>query len=738
MSDFRAGRTRICSACLLIAAFSSPQILFAACSDNIPRHRANVSCHGSDTVGIRAPSAQNVSVYVGSGASIVTASSPAIELGAGADIQNRGYLSAGAAYTVQLADGDDRLRNSGHIAGNIHLGNGDNRVELNGGHIDGRLFSGRHSDTLIWNSGTVGDGILLGAGDDSATLNSVPSPRGTLLDGGFGNDALLLSNQSLRNPARLYGWESIRLSGNSSITFDNALSLGGSDALPSRLTIDAGSRLLIPEFTTSITAVAGQALLVENHGSIDLRGTTENELRIAGDYSGRGELYLDAILGDDDSQADRLVVDGGHAGGSTLVHLNKLGGRGAETRKGILIVEARNGGSTNPDAFYMPAPVSAGPFEYYLFRGGKTEEEADNWYLRNNLLPGSEPPSTAVPPPAAAKLSSQFPADAATANTGTVSQGDRPIPLYRPEVPLYAQIKSLAQQMSLQQISSFQQRRGEQRNWSSGQASGWLRLYHRDLRLAWDGDVHSEFDGRMSGLQLNGNLYSGPTCKGSQELGLFAGSSFVRGDVTGFARGVENYRAGRNHLNGYYFGTYFSDYRHDDSYLDVMVKLGYVTVESSSHRGLSTAIRGPQITLSVEKGLTLPLGERFRLEPQLQVIANYTNLSTYKDGIAQVEPDMTPEITFRGGLRVYNTSGAGQYYLFGSLWHTLDGDDELLFDKRTWLENHRGATWIETGAGLVLLDYGPGSVFFNLSYQQSVDDLDWRGGSANLGFNLNW
>lgn len=102
------------------------------------------------------------------------------------------------------------------------------------------------------------------------------------------------------------------------------------------------------------------------------------------------------------------------------------------------------------------------------------------------------------------------------------------------------------------------------------------------------------------------------------------------------------------------------------------------------------------------------------------------------------EPDMTPELTLRTGLRGYNREGRNQYYLFGSLWHTLSGHDELQFANSATLENDRGATWTEIGGGLVLLEREAGSAYLNLSYQYSVDDLDWNGGSANLGFNWAW
>ena len=724
MPQPRAGRARLYRACLMLAAtFSSPQTLLAACSDNTPRDNAAVTCSGSDSIGVQSPTSSNVTVTINSGARIATSGGPAIELGAGAEVVNYGSITASAPFSVSLSAGSDRLLNRGSIGGSVDLGDGDNIIELSGGSIAGSLLAGSGADRLHWRAGTVAGDILLGSGDDEAVLEGVANPGDTLIHGGAGRDRLRLVGQLLQDPSRLQGWESVVLGDDSLLIMNSSMTLGGSEPLATHLRIAADSALFAPEFSTAITPAAEQPLLVENHGVIDLRGGTANYLRIAGDYSGTGTLYLELLLNGDDSAADRLVIDGGRASGSTEIRFERLRGSGETSPEGILLVEAINGGSTDAGAFQLREPLSAGPYEYQLFRGGDSSEEADNWYLRAHLLP-----------PVA-----ELQADGAdTTGAATGRQARKPIPLYRPEIPLYAQAKSLAQQLSLQQISSFQQRRGEQRNWSNGHNSGWLRLYHQDMQLDWQGDVYSRFDGTMSGLQLSGNLYAGPTCHGSQELGLFAGSSIARGDVTGFARGLRDYRAGTNDIDSYYAGIYFSDYRHDQSYLDLLFKVGYVGLESTSFRGLSTRIRGPQLSLSIEKGIALPLGERFNLEPQLQTLVNYTNMTAYEDGISRVEVDMTPEVTFRAGLRGYNTQGDNQYYLFANLWYTLGGYDGLLFDNRITLKNQRRATWAEVGAGTVLLEFSAGSIFFNLSYQHSLDRLDWQGGSGNLGFNLNW
>ncbi len=72
------------------------------------------------------------------------------------------------------------------------------------------------------------------------------------------------------------------------------------------------------------------------------------------------------------------MIDGGTAGGQTLLKINNVGGPGAQTTgDGILVVEAVNGGSILPGAFVNSATsfrlaniVAAGPYEYLLVRGG--------------------------------------------------------------------------------------------------------------------------------------------------------------------------------------------------------------------------------------------------------------------------------------------------------------------------------------------------------------------------------
>lgn len=580
--------------------------------------------------------------------------------------------------------------------------------------------------------------ITLGSGDNQYTLkggSQAGRDSSLIIDGGSGNDRLNIQGVSLNNPARLLRWESISLTQSAQLTLDSNLVFSGSEALPGQLLIEHNSALLLPHFSAAIDSSNNQALSVVNHGSIDMRGRSANRLSIQGDYFGGGNsrIHMDLVAGGDKSFSDRLIINGGHASGATELTFNRLAGSGAETSNGILVVETQNGGTTEERAFYSQGPVSAGPYDYFLYRGANDPGTADNWYLRSTLSP----------------------ADGAADNTAG-NAINAPVRSYRPEVPLYAQAKALARLTSLQEIGSYHKRRGEQRSWFDGYNDDWMRVHHLSANHNWRGNMNNRFDGDITGFQLGTNLRAGPTCTGGvRESGLFFGSTRASGDVTGFARGRNNYSAGRNQLSSHHLGYYFNDYRPNMGYFDFTAKVAYLELESYSHRGIGDTITGPQLTVSMEKGFTLPATEQFNLEPQFQTVVNYSNFSAYQDGISWVEPDMTPEVSFRAGLRIYNNvhgnthntssatgnswlNGALRYYLFGNLWHTLGGNDELLFDVKLQLDQERQATWGEFGAGIVLLEHKFGSAFLNLGYQQSLDDLDWSGSSANLGFNWAW
>ncbi|GAA5525757.1 hypothetical protein Maes01_02330 [Microbulbifer aestuariivivens] len=312
--------------------------------------------------------------------------------------------------------------------------------------------------------------------------------------------------------------------------------------------------------------------------------------------------------------------------------------------------------------------------------------------------------------------------------TGTKTQAPHALPasIQIPNGPvstpqllaLHSQIKALAQQLSLQEVAGYQQRPG---NAGSSMGTGAVRLFHRSEQLSWSGDIRSRFDGQLSGIQLDRYLYSGPTCRGTQQLGLLAGSSIARGDVTAAFPEGEAFAAGRNTLTSYYGGLYFSDYRQDQSYIDVMAKVSYLTADTESIQGLSARIRGPQVTLSAERSIAISVREAINLEPQLQLIANHTNLHGLLTKTDYLYTDMTPELALRSGLRAYPLHNSREIYAFANYWVNLGGKDGLLMHNGKHLNIERGARWGELGGGLTLLNTKRAAVFLSFSYRQSLD-----------------
>jgi hypothetical protein len=89
-----------------------------------------------------------------------------------------------------------------------------------------------------------------------------------------------------------------------------------------------------------------------------------------------GRLGLNTFLGTDGSPSNQLIINGGSGSGSTNILVRNTGGPGAETTgNGILVVNAINGGTTTANAFSLAGGrVTAGAFDYVLFRGGVSRD----------------------------------------------------------------------------------------------------------------------------------------------------------------------------------------------------------------------------------------------------------------------------------------------------------------------------------------------------------------------------
>lgn len=123
-------------------------------------------------------------------------------------------------------------------------------------------------------------------------------------------------------------------------------------------------------------------------------GNSIGVLTVDGDYtSDGGVLEIEAMLGDDTSPADLLLITGNALLGlaPTLVTVINVGGLGAETTgDGIKIVEVQ-GGVSDAGAFVLNGPAIGGAYSYKLFQNDLATGLDGDWYLRADKLAPTTP-----------------------------------------------------------------------------------------------------------------------------------------------------------------------------------------------------------------------------------------------------------------------------------------------------------------------------------------------------------
>ncbi|HFP4231831.1 TPA: autotransporter outer membrane beta-barrel domain-containing protein [Escherichia coli] len=147
--------------------------------------------------------------------------------------------------------------------------------------------------------------------------------------------------------------------------------------------IDNRGTLLINDYGASVLSapvtVSGNMTLRQSGRVIINNGNNAGQtLNLNGDWKSEGgNLFLGAILGDDNSKADQLHISG-HASGTTHVHVANLGGSGAQTLEGIKLIST---GSSDKDAFIQKGRIVAGSYDYHLQQGTKSGQNTSDWYL---------------------------------------------------------------------------------------------------------------------------------------------------------------------------------------------------------------------------------------------------------------------------------------------------------------------------------------------------------------------
>lgn len=682
----------------------------------------------------------------------------------------------------------------GFIGGNISTSGGDDNITVSGGVINGEIRASVGNDTFQWlGGGQINSAVLMGDGDDTALLQGLSESTLThtpSIDGGLGNDQLTFDATTSSTAARYIGWETVNLTNRSRLDLAGEFFVGDSGTGKGAINIDSSSKLVVANGSIR-PYTAGQLATLNNAGTVDM--TADNSatsvLTVHGNYVGNnGQLHLHTVLGDENSATDKLVVSDGSISGHTQLAVSNLGGVGGLTRNdGIEVVQALNGAVSSPDAFALNGSVSAGAYQYFLFHGGTTAGKEHNWYLRSSVVavqppavvtptppvtpavpvapipanppvvdpdePPVEPPTAQpvapveppAPPPSQVAAAHSPQSAASNPPLPTAIAGAEPIPLYRPEVPIYSVDIPAAQIMTLQALGTFHERQGEQSLLTETGAvpAGWARAYGSDFNKSWSGTVAPSFDGTVKGFQVGHDLYAAETSGGqTQRFGLFIGQSRLRGDVKGFALGWQNHRAGRVKLDGDNVGAYWTLTDPTGWYVDLVAMGTRLEGNNKSDRGLKMDTKGHALALSAEAGYPLTLSEHWVVEPQAQVIGQKIDLDSQHDGISKVSFDSQEYWTGRVGARLkgrYLVSNMPvEPYLRANVWHTFGGRDTVMFDDVDRIKSDHKASTIDFGAGVVAQLSSTVSVYMEGKYGTQLDANDFEGISGTVGLRARW
>ncbi|MGE8111121.1 autotransporter outer membrane beta-barrel domain-containing protein [Pseudomonas sp. NPDC086566] len=640
--------------------------------------------------------------------------------------------------------GNDTITlNGGTIGGNISTSGGVDIITINGGTLKGNVLASAGNDILNWSGGTIGGRVDMGVGDDQVTISNLKPQTLTInIDGGAGNDSLEFNNSEIDGGAHYLNFETIDLK-DSRMTLNDTLTLGDADSGGGTLTIDAKSSLT-PRQGTVAPFTAGQLASVRNAGTIDL--STGNDalgrLTINGNYQGdNGLLRVNSVLAGDGAASDRLVVSQGAITGTTRLEVNNLGGAGAATEQnGIQVVEARDGATSSATAFVQTQRLSVGAYDYRLFKGGVTPGSANSWFLRSTVAaaptppaPGEPTPPPLPPPPVAAPAPGQpdLPAPVAGAS----------IPLYRPEVAVYAAAPRGAAIIARQALGTFHKRQGDQRllgNQGDLSAS-WGQAYGSALRQQWSGTVSPSLDGNLYGFKVGQDVYAKLSDDGyRQHLGFYVSHSRLDADVKGFALAVKDRSVGDLKLDGDSVGGYWTLIGPQGGYLDSVLQYTRLDGRARSDRGDKLNIDGHAWTASLESGYPFSLSERWTVEPQAQLIAQKVSLDSANDGISHVSHDAQVELTGRLGVRLegtYSASGARllQPYAQVNLWHGDGGRDTLTFDGVDKVKTDYRYTSLQLETGLVAQVSEALSLHGGVQYSSNLDSRQQEASGVNLG-----
>lgn len=467
------------------------------------------------------------------------------------------------------------------------------------------------------------------------------------------------------------------------------------------------------EETGAILTLNGDLINMGTLTSGSSSGTPGNTLYVDGDYIGNGgSLYLNTVLGDDDSATDKLVITG-DASGTTDLYINGIGS-GAQTTNGIEVVDV--GGTSTSDAFVLKNEVNASLYTYRLY----WNESDNDWYLASKALSDDDDSGGDVTPP---------------------DDGGDVAPQYRADIGAYMGNQWMARNLQMQTLYD---REGSQ--YRNADGSVWARFKAGKAESeAVSGNI--DMDSNYSQFQLGGDILAWGNGQQSFTVGVMASYINADTDSTG-NRGADGSQfTSSANVDGYNLGVYatwFADAQtHSGAYVDSWYQYGFYNNSVESGDAGSESYDSTANAVSLETGyrydIALSNGNTVSLTPQAQVVWQNYSADSVKDNYGtRIDGQDGDSWTTRLGLRVDGKLYKGsrtviQPFAEANWLHTSD-DVSVSFDDAT-VKQDLPANRAELKVGLQADIDKQWSVRAQVVGQTGSNDFGDLNGSLNLRYN---
>ncbi|ECD5610778.1 fibronectin-binding autotransporter adhesin ShdA [Salmonella enterica subsp. enterica serovar Stanley] len=482
------------------------------------------------------------------------------------------------------------------------------------------------------------------------------------------------------------------------------------------------------EETGAIFTLNGDLINMGTMTSGSSSSTPGNTLYVDGDYTGNGgSLYLNTVLGDDDSATDKLVITG-DASGTTDLYINGIGD-GAQTTNGIEVVDV--GGVSTSDAFELKNEVNAGLYTYRLY----WNESDNDWYLASKAQSDDDDSG-----------GDDTPSDGGD-DGGNVTppddggDGGDVAPQYRADIGAYMGNQWMARNLQMQTLYD---REGSQ--YRNADGSVWARFKAGKAESeAVSGNI--DMDSNYSQFQLGSDILAWGNGQQSVTVGVMASYINADTDSTG-NRGADGSQfTSSGNVDGYNLGVYatwFADAQtHSGAYVDSWYQYGFYNNSVESGDAGSESYDSTANAVSLETGyrydIALSNGNTVSLTPQAQVVWQNYSADSVKDNYGtRIDGQDGDSWTTRLGLRVDGKLYKGsrtviQPFAEANWLHTSD-DVSVSFDDAT-VKQDLPANRAELKVGLQADIDKQWSVRAQVAGQTGSNDFGDLNGSLNLRYN---